>query len=282
MSSSDNPKTGFELDVIDLTSLSGQKQKQEATGQPPAEAGQDAPQDQEMAAPRYVAHQKPAEKSILPFLMGGLALIAAGVVLFFFLIQKESVPLPKNDNLPIQFNQSIVTLAQSIAELKGALKLVDNMSMRINSKQKIQSITDSVVEAENHLSVFESDKQQFVQNIKQFRADLENGGNAALLTVGDFYQKETDGKFISALIELIAIQKKYLSYFHSNYEKIHAKQQPQIYTYEKYYLEYTRAIEKYDQETELMNKSIQPILELYPNTRSLFLIRDASAIFKIE
>lgn len=282
MSSSDTPKAGFELDVIDLSSLSGQKQDNESSEQPPSGAEEDAPQEQEKAPPRYVETQKPAGKSILPFLFGGIILIAAGAVLYFFLMQKESVPLPKNDNLPGQFKQSIVQLAQSIAELRGALKLVDNMSLRINSKQKILSIMDSVVEAENNLAIFKSAKQQFADNVKKFRTELGTGGDAALITAGEFYQNRTDEKFISALTDLITIQKKYLSYFHDNYEKVHAKQQPQIYTYEKYYLEYTRAIEKYDQETELMRKSFQPILQRYPDTRSLFLIRDASAIFKID
>ena len=282
MSSSEDPKTGFELDVIDLSSLSGQKQDENSSRQPPAEAEKNTPQDQKKESARYVEPPKPAKKSILPFLFGGITLIAAGAVLYFFLIQKENVPLPKSENLPDQFSQSIVKLAQSIAELREALKLVDNMSLRINSKQKILSIMDSVTEAENRLSAFDSAKKQFLNNIKNFRLDLEKGGDTALLMAGDFYQNRTDENFISALTGLITVQKKYLSYFHSNYEKVHAKQQPQVYTYEKYYLEYTRAIEKYDQETDLMRKSFQPILQRFPDTRSLFLIRDASAIFKID
>jgi hypothetical protein len=118
--------------------------------------------------------------------------------------------------------------------------------------------------------------------VNQFQQELENGGNKSLIAVGNFYRQKSAPKFLSVLKDFLEVQKKYLLYFYNNYEKIHKKQQPQIYTYEKFYLQYTRSTERYDQATDLESKAINHILQEYPKTKKLFLIRKGTAIFTID
>jgi len=282
MSPSDSHKSGFELDVVDLSSLSSLKpdgQKKEA---PPEQPKEESPPPKEYPEKNVLKTKPWAERTISPVIWILIAVMAAGAILIFLLIKKENVPLTGNKNIPSQFNQSVIAFAVSIEKMKNALKTLDNASNRINSKQKIITILESRETVEKHLPVLEKSKQSFLFYMNQFRKDLESEKNHALIAVGDFYGNQTDADFILALQEYLSMQNKYLNYFYNNYEKIHEKQQPQTYTYEKYYLEYTRSIEHYDQATDLLNKSIHPITHQFPDAKNLFLQREGAAIFKME
>jgi hypothetical protein len=282
MSPSDRQKSGFELDVVDLSSLSSKKPDDQKIESPPEQPKEDVPQLKESPEKDIVKTTPQTEKSISPVIWIVIAVMAAGAILLFLLIKKETVPLTRNKSIPSQFNQSVIAFAESIEKMKNALKTLDNISNRINSKQKITTILESREIVEKHFPVLEKSKQAFLFNVNQFRKELESEGNHVLIAVGDFYGNRSDADFSLALQEYLSMQNKYLNYFYNNYEKIHEKQQPQTYTYEKYYLEYTRSIERYDQATDLLNKSIHPIIQQYPDAKNLFLRREGAAIFKLE
>jgi len=154
MSDTDNRKSGFELDVVKLPPLPVTDSEKKEDDEKQLKPQEKTPPQEKYTKADVVKNIPPTQKSRSPIVWIVLVAMIIGILLFFLLIPKNQLPLVKNENIPAQFNQSMVTFIESTEKMRSILQTIDNISNRINSKAKITTILDAVKSAEDYFPVY--------------------------------------------------------------------------------------------------------------------------------
>jgi len=276
-------RKGMDLDVIDLSSLLKKQPVEKDTKdseerkdpEPLPEKDTIEPTKDMIEAPdasqvKFTTGDAP-QKSKFYILFWCLPVVIGLSVLIFYFTGVLSTQKGVDENAPEPLKSFILDVKRTTSQLQKSTNHLDTVSNKINSPKKIIQILDAIKIVGDILPVYEMRIQNLTHSTQKNKKDLQEKGLGVLVEIGDYYSGKTNTHYLQLLKKCIAVQKKYLTYYYDKYDLIIKRQQPQIQSYEAFYLQYKRAFGEYEKANTAQINFIKTFLEKYPSTEDFFL-----------
>jgi len=173
-------------------------------------------------------------------------------------------------DVPGPLGELIQRLETSSKKLNESTNDAEMMGRRVSSKSKIEATIQAVDQTKAHLSVLQSDIDDFLVYTDKHKAALSENGQTIFIDIAIFYRHGSYLHYTSLMAAYLDTMQKYLSYYLRHYEAIKNERQPQTESYESLYIRHKRMLGLYEDARSLNEEMMNKFIKRYPAASPLF------------